>query len=153
MSDQVCVDCDVPVDPGTQIAATEPPAPSQHVQVPIKTTEDASSATISPPSPKEPSVIIEYCDRVCRRQHRATWTQTELLLTFPTPAIQSITIIPLNDEDTGGRFRVWLINAGQTYLMWDRKTEGGFPELKALKQRIRDQLQPGKSLGHSDVKH
>ncbi|KZS98008.1 hypothetical protein SISNIDRAFT_449631 [Sistotremastrum niveocremeum HHB9708] len=141
MSDQVCVDCDVPVNPGTQIAATEPPAASQHVQVPIKTTEDASSATISPPSPKEPSVIIEYCDR------------TELLLTFPTPAIQSITIIPLNDEDTGGRFRVWLVNAGQTYLMWDRKSEGGFPELKALKQRIRDQLQPGKSLGHSDVKH
>ncbi|KIO30007.1 hypothetical protein M407DRAFT_159640 [Tulasnella calospora MUT 4182] len=35
-------------------------------------------------------------------------------------------------------------------LLWDRKTEGGFPELKVLKQKIRDRLQPGVSLGHSD---
>jgi predicted Rdx family selenoprotein len=53
-------------------------------------------------------------------------------------------------------------------LAWDRKVEGGFPELKVLvgfdlvprdvsidpvsqKQRIRDRVDPNKSLGHSDV--
>ena len=30
------------------------------------------------------------------------------------------------------------------------QTEGGFPELKVLKQRIRNLLQPELSLGHSD---
>jgi hypothetical protein len=39
----------------------------------------------------------------------------------------------------------------QTVLLWDRKVEGGFPEAKVLKQRLRDHIEPGKSLGHSDV--
>ncbi|KAF4619109.1 hypothetical protein D9613_005592 [Agrocybe pediades] len=88
------------------------------------------------------------------RLHRATWTQTELFLTFPPPAIGSITLIPLNRDETAGRFRVWLSLPGTEtpILAWDRKVEGGFPELKILKQRIRDHIQPGKSLGHSDKK-
>ncbi|KAF8351135.1 Rdx family-domain-containing protein [Amanita rubescens] len=98
------------------------------------------------------SIIIEFCDRY-GRLHRATWTQTELFLTFPPPTIESITLIPLNSDETGGRFRVWLSRATEpAQLMWDRKVEGGFPELKLLKQRIRDKVQPGKSLGHSDKK-
>ena len=36
-------------------------------------------------------------------------------------------------------------------LLWDRKTEGGFPETKVLKQRVRDIIDPKKDLGHSDV--
>ncbi|CAE7053470.1 unnamed protein product [Rhizoctonia solani] len=86
--------------------------------------------------------------------HRATWTQTELFLTFPPPALSSITLVPLNSTETGGRFRVWLrpTDAEDPKLVWDRKTEGGFPELKVLKQRIRDVIQPGTSLGHSDAK-
>ena len=32
----------------------------------------------------------------------------------------------------------------------NKQTEGGFPELKILKQRIRNVLQPDLSLGHSD---
>ena len=36
-------------------------------------------------------------------------------------------------------------------LLWDRKTEGGFPETKVLKQRVRDKIDPKKDLGHSDV--
>ncbi|KAK3079616.1 hypothetical protein LTS18_004405 [Coniosporium uncinatum] len=35
-------------------------------------------------------------------------------------------------------------------LLWDRKAEGGFPETKVLKQRVRDCLEPGRDLGHSD---
>lgn len=67
------------------------------------------------------------------RQHRATWVATELMLTFPTPTIKAITILPLNSEETGGRFRVWLALPEQpATLIWDRKVEGGFPELKLL---------------------
>lgn len=39
----------------------------------------------------------------------------------------------------------------QTLLLWDRKSEGGFPETKVLKQRVRDRIDPLKDLGHSDV--
>ncbi|KAL1742429.1 Rdx family-domain-containing protein [Schizophyllum fasciatum] len=105
---------------------------------------------VAPELPTSTTIIIEFCDR-CRWLHRATWTQTELFLTFPPPNVTSITLIPRNTEKTAGRFRVWLITAPESpKLMWDRKTEGGFPELKVLKQRIRDVIQPGKSLGHSD---
>ncbi|KAH9007081.1 hypothetical protein EDB86DRAFT_2869886 [Lactarius hatsudake] len=98
--------------------------------------------TFVAPSPSTPySVIIEFCDRA--RLHRATWTSTELFLTFPPPTIRSITIIPLNSEDTAGRFRVWLtVDEGSSpILTWDRKV---------LKQRIRDRIEPDRSLGHSD---
>ena len=43
-----------------------------------------------------------------RRLHRAMWVSTELMITFPTPVIKSITVVPLSSEDTAGRFRVWL---------------------------------------------
>ena len=35
-------------------------------------------------------------------------------------------------------------------IIWDRSTMGGFPELKVLKQLIRDECIHGKDLGHSD---
>jgi Tfp pilus assembly protein PilX len=35
-------------------------------------------------------------------------------------------------------------------LIWDRKIDGGFPEAKVLKQRIRDYIDPKRDLGHSD---
>ncbi|GLB33598.1 putative rdx family protein [Lyophyllum shimeji] len=99
-----------------------------------------------------PTITIEFCDR-CRWLHRASWTQTELLLTFPPPVLGSVTLVPRNSEETAGRFRVWLSVASQPpRLLWDRKLEGGFPELKVLKQRVRDHIQPGLSLGHSDKK-
>lgn len=55
-------------------------------------------------------------------------------MTFPSPAIRSITTIPLNADETAGRFRVWLTveSEPQPVLVWDRKVEGGFPELKVL---------------------
>jgi len=34
--------------------------------------------------------------------------------------------------------------------LFDRKREGRFPEIKELKQLIRDRVNPEKSLGHSD---
>jgi selenoprotein W-related protein len=35
-------------------------------------------------------------------------------------------------------------------LIWSRAAEGRFPELKEVKQRIRDRIAPDRALGHSD---
>lgn len=80
-------------------------------------------------------IVSRYSiDITFRRLHRASWVSTELFLTFPPPAIKGITIIPLNSDETGGRFRIWLtLSAVESpVLVWDRKVEGGFPELKVL---------------------
>ncbi|ORY22572.1 Rdx family-domain-containing protein [Naematelia encephala] len=108
------------------------------------------SGDISPPGKLYPAMTIEYCDK-CRWAPRSTWYQTELFLTFPTPAIRSITLIPYSTPDTGGRFRVWIDRGNGNELVWDRKTEGGFPDLKVLKSRIRNLIQPERGLGHSEV--
>lgn len=38
-------------------------------------------------------------------------------------------------------------------VLWDRKTDGGFPETKELKRRVRDVIEPGRDLGHVDRNH
>lgn len=86
---------------------------------------------------------------------RAAYFGQELLSTFGT-AIGEIALIPA----TGGLFTVHLTykpeaNEGasaevQEVLLWDRKAEGGFPETKILKQRLRNHIEPGRDLGHSD---
>ncbi|KAF8897282.1 hypothetical protein BD779DRAFT_1490004 [Infundibulicybe gibba] len=104
-----------------------------------------ASTFVFPPPLSGPTITIEFCDRV-----------------------SCISLYPRNTEDTAGRFRVWLsLGSEEPALVWDRKIEGGFPELKNLvsiitqwirfqltlgaqKQRVRDRVQPGKSLGHSD---
>jgi selenoprotein W-related protein len=35
-------------------------------------------------------------------------------------------------------------------VIWSRATEGRFPELKELKQLVRDRVAPERTLGHSD---
>ena len=35
-------------------------------------------------------------------------------------------------------------------VLWDRKTEGGFPETKELKNRVRNVIEPDRDLGHID---
>ena len=35
-------------------------------------------------------------------------------------------------------------------LVWSRATDGGFPDVKLLKQRVRDCIAPGHDLGHID---
>jgi predicted Rdx family selenoprotein len=35
-------------------------------------------------------------------------------------------------------------------VLWDRKINGGFPETKELKRRVRDVIEPGRNLGHVD---
>lgn len=35
-------------------------------------------------------------------------------------------------------------------IIWSRAVEGRFPELKELKQLVRDRVAPDRALGHSD---
>ncbi|GAB7358598.1 hypothetical protein MBLNU230_g2658t1 [Neophaeotheca triangularis] len=101
-----------------------------------------------------PRVAITYCTQ-CRWMLRAAYFGQELLSTFGT-SIGEIALIPA----TGGLFQVHLTYKPVTEsgdadvketLLWDRKSEGGFPETKVLKQRVRDCIEPSKGLGHSDV--
>lgn len=38
----------------------------------------------------------------------------------------------------------------QNKTLWDRKSDGGFPETKELKRRVRDVISPDRNLGHVD---
>lgn len=87
-----------------------------------------------------PRISIQYCDQ-CRWMLRATWCAQELLTTFQGQ-LGEVALLP----GTGGIFEVRCDGV----LLWSRKDEGAFPELKVLKQRLRDQIAPGQSLGHSD---
>ena len=60
--------------------------------------------------------------------------------------INSFSLIP-GRQDQSGIFTVTL----DGHVLWDRKEEGGFPEITELKQRARDRLDPAKDLGHSDI--
>lgn len=65
----------------------------------------------------------------------------ELLSTFRDD-LGEVALVP----GTGG---VFVIRCGPD-LIWDRTRDGGFPDVKVLKQRVRDQLAPGRDLGHID---
>lgn len=90
----------------------------------------------------KPSLKIEYCTG-CRWLLRASWNAQELLTTFEKD-IDSVTLAP---SDAGG---VYIVSIDGTTI-WDRKERGGFPEMKELKQIVRDYIAPDRDLGHSDV--
>lgn len=87
-----------------------------------------------------PRIEIEYCTQ-CRWLLRAAWTAQELLTTFEAE-ISGVTLMP----GVGGIFDVRIDGA----LIWSRRAQGRFPEIKELKQLVRDRVAPGKSLGHSE---
>ncbi|WQF75954.1 Putative selenoprotein, Rdx-type [Colletotrichum destructivum] len=110
------------------------------------------SASVSTPT-LLPRVAIQFCTQ-CKWMLRAAYFAQELLSTFST-SIGEVALQP----STGGAFIVTLTHlpAGaettSTTILWDRKTEGGFPETKELKRRLRDVIQPNRDLGHVDRKH
>ena len=85
-------------------------------------------------------ITIEYCTQ-CRWMMRAAWLAQELLVTFETD-ISQVALVP----SSGGIFQVRL----NDHLLFDRKTQSRFPETKEIKQLIRNQIDPERSLGHSD---
>lgn len=86
----------------------------------------------------KPAVTITYC-RQCNWMLRAGWMAQELLSTF-SEELGSVTLVP----GTGGIFTIEVDGE----LIWDRKAEGGFPDVKALKGRVRDRIDPDLDLGH-----
>ncbi|ADY53958.1 conserved hypothetical protein [Pseudopedobacter saltans DSM 12145] len=91
----------------------------------------------------KPTIEIEYCPK-CGWMLRAAYMAQELLTTF-TDDIHGILLVP---SAINGRYT---ISIDQT-VIFDRKREGRFPEIKELKQLARDIINPEKSLGHSDKK-
>lgn len=87
-----------------------------------------------------PRIVITYCTQ-CRWLLRAQWYAGELLQTFETEAGE-VALVPA----TGGVFR---IDVDDVHV-WNRKRDGGFPEITDLKRRVRDLIAPGKPLGHAD---
>ena len=104
--------------------------------------------TATAPSAK-PRVTITYCTQ-CSWLLRAAWMAQELLSTF-TAELGGVTLEP----GTGGVFRVSVSTDGHAdtrvdTVVWDRAEERGFPEITTLKQRVRDEVAPQRSLGHAD---
>ena len=84
---------------------------------------------------RAPRVAITYCTQ-CRWLLRAGWVAQELLTTFATD-LGEVALVP----GIGGVFRVEIDDE----LLWDRKRDGGFPEIAPLKRLVRDRVAPGRS--------
>jgi selenoprotein W-related protein len=90
-----------------------------------------------------PRIAIRYCTQ-CHWLLRAAWMAQELLSTFGTD-LGEVSLQP----GTGGVFVI-------TYdgeVIWERKTDGAFPDVKQLNRhppdccRLRSSLRPHRALG------
>lgn len=88
----------------------------------------------------KPVVAITYCTQ-CNWLLRSCWMAQELLSTF-ADELGGVTLVP----GTGGIFEITLDGD----RIWERKANGGFPEIKILKQLVRDRIAPDRDLGHTD---
>jgi selenoprotein W-related protein len=91
-------------------------------------------------APERPTVTITYCTQ-CNWLLRSAWMAQELLSTFG-PDLGAVTLVP----GTGGIFEIRIADE----LAWERKRDGGFPDVRALKQLVRDRIDPERDLGHLD---
>lgn len=85
-------------------------------------------------------VEITYC-RQCGWLMRASWMAQELLSTFSTE-LGEAALVP----GTGGIFEVRVDDE----VIWSREEMGRFPDIKELKQLVRDRVAPERDLGHAD---
>jgi selenoprotein W-related protein len=91
----------------------------------------------------KPTVSIEYCPK-CGWMLRAAYMAQELLTTFS----EDVHGVLLQPSEVSGSYIVSV----DGNVVFNRKDEGRFPEVKELKQLVRDVVNPEKSLGHSDKK-
>ena len=103
---------------------------------PVSETTSDRTKNVTP----RPRLEIEYCTQ-CRWLLRAVWMLQELLMTLHVE-LGRASLVP----GTGGVFEVRL--DGET--LWSRKARGRFPELKQLKELVRDRVAPNKQLGHCE---
>ena len=114
-------------------------------------------------------VMLEYCTN-CKFLTRSIWMAQELLTTFNDAPLSAVTLTPSRPPAPNGKFVVTLYQTTTTttqdadimeddtssddksssLLLWDRQAQQGFPEVKELKQLVRDQIDPSRFLGHSD---
>lgn len=87
-----------------------------------------------------PRIEIKYCTQ-CRWLLRAAWMAQELLTTF-RDEIGELALVP----GAGGVFEVRIGDD----VIWSRADQGRFPDIKELKQVVRDRIAPAKDLGHSE---
>ncbi len=92
------------------------------------------------PDTPEPALTIRYCTQ-CNWLLRSAWMAQEILSTF-SQEIGSVTLVP----GTGGIFEIALDGE----VIWERKRDDGFPDIKRLKQMVRDSIDPDRDLGHVD---
>jgi selenoprotein W-related protein len=85
-------------------------------------------------------VVITYCTQ-CQWLLRAAWLAQELLSSF-SDDLARVSLQPAS----GGVFRITCSGV----QIWERQADGGFPEAKVLKQRVRDLIDPGRDLGHNE---
>lgn len=90
---------------------------------------------------QKPTVAITYCPK-CGWLLRSAYMAQELLHTF-TEEIHGVLLCP---AENGGEFTVKIDDK----IVFDRKTEERFPEIKELKKLVRDVVSPEKDLGHTD---
>jgi selenoprotein W-related protein len=90
--------------------------------------------------PVSPMIEITYC-RLCGWGLRAGWMAQEMLTTF-AEELGSVTLTP---DRTGGVFEVRIDDE----VIWSRKERGRFPEIKEIKQLVRDRVVPGRPVGHT----
>ena len=87
-------------------------------------------------------IIIEYCTG-CRWLLRSAWFAQELLTTFEEELFE-VCLRPKTDQ--AGHFQIFCNNQ----LLWCRKKDLGFPDIKELQKKLRDKISPKRQLGHLD---
>ena len=91
-------------------------------------------------TPAKPTLTITYCTQ-CNWLLRSAWMAQEVLSTFSLE-MGEVILRP----GSGGIFEISLDGE----LIWERKRDGGFPDVKHLKQMVRDRIDPDRDLGHID---
>ncbi|KAI0486651.1 hypothetical protein F4859DRAFT_309044 [Xylaria cf. heliscus] len=151
--------------PASASASTSASASASKAKGSPSPSSSSSSSSLSSPSPL-PRVTIRFCTQ-CKWMLRAAYFAQELLSTFST-SLGEVALQPA----TGGIFVVEIFYADPTPIsistatatttqadanptiqhrvLWDRKVDGGFPETKELKRRVRDVIEPERNLGHVD---
>ena len=89
----------------------------------------------------KPRITIQYCPK-CNWLPRSSWMAQEILGTF----VEEICEVALIPAENPGLFEIRIDGE----ILWCRKQDGGFPDVKTLKQRVRDRIAPGRDLGHVD---
>ncbi|KAL2823175.1 Rdx family-domain-containing protein [Aspergillus cavernicola] len=140
-------------NPPTSTNISQPPVPAPATETKTKTETETETGL----SYQYPRITIQYCTQ-CKWMLRAAYFSQELLSTFGTD-LGEVALIPR----TGGVFTVTIFSllgsssspsgegkGGNGTILWDRKKDGGFPEVKVLKSRVRNVIDPSRDLGHTD---